>query len=92
MLLCTWQLLGLARWANSCPGCINRLRKHYSEILGGSFPTGKASWALSRCLPTESGDYCMLINEFGMVKVVSLLILAESEVGFSFWSQSSDRN
>ena len=23
--------------ANSCPGCINRLRKHYPDLVGGSF-------------------------------------------------------
>ena len=24
------------RWANSHPGCMNRLRKHYSQLVGGS--------------------------------------------------------
>ena len=27
--------------ANSCPGCMDRLRKHYSHLVGGSFLAGK---------------------------------------------------
>ena len=50
------------RWANS--GHMNRLRKHYSHLLGDSLLAGKASWALSGCLPTESADCCMLVNEW----------------------------
>ena len=42
------------RWANSQPGCMSRLRKRYSHLSGGSFLAGKASWALSGCLPIES--------------------------------------
>ena len=34
-------------WDNSCPGCINRLRKTYSHLVGGSFLAGKAAWVLS---------------------------------------------
>ena len=49
-------------WANSCPGWMDRLRKCYSHLVGGSFLAGKAAWALSRCLTTESADYCMLVN------------------------------
>ena len=52
------------RWANSCPGCMNRLRKCYSHLVEGSFLGGKAAWALSRCLITESAGYCTLINEW----------------------------
>ena len=51
------------RWANSCPGYMDRLRKRYSYLVGGSFLAGKAAWALSRCLTTDSADYCMLVNE-----------------------------
>ena len=50
--------------ANSHPGCMSRLRKCYSHFLGGSFLAGKASWAPSGCLPTESADYCILVNEW----------------------------
>ena len=52
------------RYANSCPGCMSRLRKRYSHLLGGSFLAGKASRALSGCVPTESANYCMLVNEW----------------------------
>ena len=52
------------RWANSCPGCMNRLRKRYSHLVVGSFLAGKAAWALSRYMTTESADYCMLVNEW----------------------------
>ena len=52
------------RWANSWPGYMSRLRKHYTHSSGGSFLEGKASWALSGCLPIESVDYYMLVNEW----------------------------
>ena len=52
------------RWANSCPGCMNRLRKRYSHLVGGSFLAGKVAWTLSGCMTTESADYCMLVNEW----------------------------
>ena len=72
-VLCTWQFarLGCKRtmvgtgWANnSRPGCMSTLRKCYSHLSGGSFLAEKASWALGECLPTESADYCMLVNEW----------------------------
>ena len=49
-------------WANSCPGCMDRLRKRYSHLVGGSFLAGKVAWNLSRCMTTESADYCMFVN------------------------------
>ena len=51
-------------WANSRPSCMSRLIKRYSHLSGGSFLAGKASWALSGCLPIESADCCMLVNEW----------------------------
>ena len=51
-------------WANSCPGCMDRRRKHYSHLVGGSFLAGKAAWALRGCMTTKSADYCLLINEW----------------------------
>ena len=78
-------------WANSWPGCMSRLRKHYSHLLGGSFLAGKAAWALSGCLPTEGADYCMLVNEWAWLRSgVCLLSLKVPWV--RFWSQISDRN
>ena len=50
-------------WANSQPGYMSRLRKHYSHLSGGSSLAENASQALSRCLPIESADHCMFINE-----------------------------
>ena len=39
--------------ANFCPGCMNRLRKRYSHLVGGSFLAGKAAWTLSGCMTTR---------------------------------------
>ena len=38
---------------NSHPGCMDRLRKHYSHLIGGSFEARKGAWALSGCMTTE---------------------------------------
>ena len=54
----------VTRLANSHPGCMDRLRKYYSHLVGGSFLARKAAWALSGCMTTESADYCMLIDEW----------------------------
>ena len=51
-------------WANFQPGCMSTLRKCYYHLSGGSFLAEKASWALSRCLPIKSADYCMLVNDW----------------------------
>ena len=55
-------------WANSCPGCMDRLRKRYSHLVGGSFLAGKVAWTLSGCMTTESADYCMLVNEWAWLR------------------------
>ena len=95
-VLYTWQLLCLAvkvgnGWANSCPGCMSKLRKRFSHLLGGSFLAGKASWGPSGCLPNDSADYCMVVNEWVWLRSrVCLLSLKVHLV--DFWSQSSDRN
>ena len=89
---CTWWLLGLAvkapwlgpGWANSCPGYMERLRKHYSHVVEDSFLAEKAAWAMSRCLTTKSADYCVLVNEWAWFKVMSLLVKSGSGLGFSF--------
>ena len=49
-------------WANFYPDCMDRLRKRYSHLVGGSFLAGKVAWTLSGCMTTESADYCMLVN------------------------------
>lgn len=39
---CESIILG-TKWANSCLGCMDRLRKRYSHLVGGSFLAGKAA-------------------------------------------------
>ena len=48
--------------------CMNRPRKHYSHLVGGSFLAGRIAWALSGCLTTENTDYCMLVNEWAWIR------------------------
>ena len=90
-LVCKRTMAG-TRWANSYLGYVNRLRKHYSHLLESSYLTGKASQALSGCLPTKNADHCMLVNEWAwlrqeyelLVKVTSLLIKPDSALGLNF--------
>ena len=80
---CQSAMVGTGR-ANSRPGCMDRLRKRYSHLLGGSFP-GKAAWTLSGCMATESADYCMLVNVWARVCLLRLEVdlgsVLESELG-----------
>ena len=55
-------------WANS-----------RSQLVGGSFLTGKAAWALSGCMTTENADYCMIVNECAWSR--SRVCLLRLEVG-----------
>ena len=55
-------------WTNSCSGCINRLRKHHSHHVEGSFLAGKAPWVLNGCLPVKNAFYCTLINEWAWLR------------------------
>ena len=55
-------------WANSQHGSTNRLRKLYCHFVGGSSLAGKAAWALSRWLPTDNADYCMLVNKWARLR------------------------
>ena len=59
---------------------MSRLRKCYSHLSGGSFLAGKASWALSGCLPIESADHCMLVNEGAWLENATLTFQ-----GVHFW-------
>ena len=45
---------------------MDRLRKHYSHLVGSWFLANKTAWALSGCMTTDSdsSDYCMLVNEW----------------------------
>ena len=67
--------------ANSCPGYVSRLRKRYSHLSGGSFLAGKASWALSSCLPIESAGYCIFDNEWAQLTSLVCLLRVEMELG-----------
>lgn len=66
----TWQLLGFAvkgplvgtGWANSYPGCMNGVRKHYLHHVGGSFLAGKVVWVLYLCFLARNADYCVFVN------------------------------
>ena len=57
---------------------MDRLRKCYCHLVGDLFPAGKAAWALSRYLTTESADYCLLVNE--QVRLRSQVCLLRLEV------------
>ena len=46
----------------SCPDCMDRLRKHYSRLVGGWFLTRKAAWALSRCIVFGSTSLWMAMH------------------------------
>ena len=72
------------RWATPRPDCMDRLRKHYSHLAEGWFLARKAAWSLSGCMATNSADYYVLVNEWGVVKVTRLLIKAGSGHGLSF--------
>ena len=52
-LSCQSTMVGTG-WANPGPGCMDRLRKCCSHLVGGSLLAGKAAWALSGCMTTES--------------------------------------
>ena len=58
---CKRAMVGI-EWSNSSPSCMNRCRKCYSHLFGDSFLAGKSAWPLSRYLPTEIADYCMLMR------------------------------
>ena len=86
-LCCKKGMVG-TRQANFHSGRMNRRRKHYSHLVGSSFLAGKGLWALSRSLPIESADYCIVINAWAWSRVCLLSL----KVHFgSVWSQSSDR-
>ena len=65
----------------SCPGCMDRLRKRYSHLVGGLFLAGKVAWALRGCLTTDSADYCMLVNEWAWLRSRVSLLMLEVELG-----------
>ena len=79
-LSCRSAMVGTG-WANSCPECLDRLRKCYSHLVEGSLLAGKAAWALSRCVTNESADYCMFANEWAWSKLRVCLLRLEVDLG-----------
>ena len=77
---CQSAMVGIG-WANCCPGGMDRLRKRYSHLVGGSFLAGKPAWAQTGCLTTESADYCMLVNEWAWSRSRVCLLRLEVELG-----------
>ena len=73
-------ILAYVQLAHSRPGCRSKLRKCYSHLSGGSFLAEKASWALSGCLPIESADYYMLVNELAWLMSQVCLLRLEVEL------------
>ena len=51
-------------WTTSRPDWMERLRKHYSYLVGGRFLARKGARALSECMTTNSADYCMFVIEW----------------------------
>ena len=64
---CKRRMVGTG-WANSRPDFTNRLKKLYCHLAVDSSMAGKAAWELSRWLPTDNADYCMLINEWAWLR------------------------
>jgi len=78
--------------ATPCPDCIDKLRKHYSHLAEGWFLTRKAAnWALSRCMATNSADYCKLVMS-GCGQSHETTYQCQKRTWVQSWSQSLDRN
>ena len=60
---------------------MDKLRKFYSQLVGGSFLAGKAAWAQSRCMTTVSADYCMFVNEWVWTRSRVCLLRLEVDLG-----------
>ena len=60
---------------------MDRLRKRYSHLVGGSFLAGKAAWTLSGCMTTESTGFCMLVNEWAWSRSRIYLLRLEVDLG-----------
>ena len=46
-----------------------------------SFLAGKAAWAPSGCMTTESVDYCILVNEWAWSRLQVCLLRLEVDLG-----------
>ena len=66
-LWCESVIVG-TKWATHHSDCMERVRKHYSHLVGGWFLARKAAWALSGCMATEGADHYMLVNEWAWLR------------------------
>ena len=64
-------------WAKFCPGCMSRLRKHYSHLVGVHFWQG-------RLFGFSTADYCMLVNEWPQLKSRGCLLWLKVHLGSAF--------
>ena len=69
------------RKATPCPDHMDRLRKHYSHLVGGWFLARKAAWAPNGCTAIDSADYCVLVNEWAWSKSRVHLLRLEVDMG-----------
>ena len=71
-------------WANAYPGCMDRLRKCYSHLVGA----GKATWgSWGGCLMTNSADHCMLVNEWALLRSRVWFLRLEVDLGSALESE-----
>ena len=73
-------------------GCMDRLRKCYSHLVGGSILAGKAAWALSGCLTTKSAVTIAYSLMSGHGQGHESAYSGWKWTWVQFWSQSLDRN
>ena len=84
-VLCTWWLLGLAfkrPWL--VPGGPPHTLTAWTGLENTTltwFLARKAAWSLSRCMATDSADYCMLVNEWVWSKSRDCLLRPEVDMG-----------
>ena len=69
------------KWATHCSYCMERLRKHYTHLVGGWFLARKAAWALSMCMATESADHYVIVNEWVWLRSRVCLLMLEVDLG-----------
>ena len=84
-VLCTWQLLGLAvnePWlTTSGPIPVLVVQTGLETLLSPSFSSREGGLGSERVLPTENADYCMLINEWTLLRSRVCLVRLEVDLG-----------
>ena len=67
-------------WAAPRPDCMDRLRKHYSQVAEGWLLARKVAWSLCGCKATYSSGYYMLVNGLVWSKSRDCLLRAEVDM------------